>query len=97
MVGVFVARGPAGGGWPGPGPGQGGVFRQTEMEAALAGDWSPDAIAAIVTPADGLDADIDGSADTGHTSGVMARRAVAKACERPLAAGFAGSEAGGGF
>ncbi len=80
MVGVFVARGPAGVRVAVTGAGQSGVFRQTEMEAALARDWSADAIAGIRTPAEGLNSDIHGSAEyRAHLVGVMARRAVAKA------------------
>ncbi|EQD72917.1 molybdopterin dehydrogenase, FAD-binding protein, partial [mine drainage metagenome] len=47
MVGVFVAKGPAGVRVAVTGAGQNGVFRVPEMEAALAKSWSPDAIAAI--------------------------------------------------
>lgn len=80
MVGVFVAKGPAGVRVAITGAGQNGVFRQTAMEQALAKNWSPDALAAIATPADGLNSDIHGSAEyRAHLIGVMARRAVAGA------------------
>ena len=78
MVGVFVARGPAGVRVAITGAAQNGVFRHTEMEAALSSNWSPDAIKDIKTPADGLNSDIHASAEyRAHLIGVMARRAVA--------------------
>ena len=50
------------------------------MEAALSANFSPDAIAGIATPADGLNSDIHASAEyRAHLVGVMAKRAVAKA------------------
>jgi aerobic carbon-monoxide dehydrogenase medium subunit len=77
MVGVFVARGPAGVRVAITGAGQDGVFRHTAMEQALAANWSVDAIAGIVTPADGLNSDIHAGAEyRAHLIGVMARRAV---------------------
>lgn len=77
MVGVFVADGPAGVRVAITGAGQNGVFRHTEMEAALAKTWSAEAIAGITTPADGLNGDIHASAPyRAHLIGVMARRAV---------------------
>ena len=80
MVGVFVAKGPAGIRVAITGAGQNGVFRHAEMEAALQKNWSPDAIKGIVTPADGLNSDIHASAEyRAHLIGVMARRAVAGA------------------
>ena len=78
MVGVFVAKGPAGVRVAITGAGQGGVFRQTEMEQALAANWSPDAIKGVTISPDGLNSDIHGSAAyRAHLIGVMARRAVA--------------------
>ena len=78
MVGVFVARGPAGVRVAITGAAQDGVFRHTAMEQALTTNWSPDAIRDIVTPADGLNSDIHASAEyRAHLIGVMARRAVA--------------------
>ena len=77
IVGVFVAR--TGGGVrvavTGAGP---NVFRVPEMEAALAGSFTPDAIKDITIPQDGLNSDIHASAEyRAHLVGVMARRAVA--------------------
>ncbi len=80
MVGVFVAKGPAGVRVAITGAGQDGVFRHAAMEQALAANWSPDAVAGIVTPADGLNGDIHASAPyRAHLIGVMAKRAVAAA------------------
>lgn len=78
MVGVFVAKGPAGIRVAITGAGQGGVFRQRAMEQALERDFSPGAIQGIETSPDGLIGDIHGSAAyRAHLVGVMARRAVA--------------------
>jgi carbon-monoxide dehydrogenase medium subunit len=80
MVGVFVARTAAGVRVAVTGAGQDGVFRHAEMEAALSKTFSPEAIAAIKTPADGLNSDIHGSAEyRAHLITVMAKRAVAAA------------------
>ncbi len=80
MVGVFVARGPQGVRVAVTGAGQNGVFRHKAMEAALAKNWSADALAGVATPADGLNSDIHASAEyRAHLVGVMARRAVAAA------------------
>ena len=80
MVGVFVARGPAGVRVAITGAGQGGVFRHAAMEAALGATWSADAVKDIVTPADGLNGDIHASPEyRAHLIGVMAKRAVAGA------------------
>ncbi len=78
MVGVFVARGPSGVRVAITGAGQGGVFRHKAMEEALTRTWSPDAIAGITTPVDGLNSDIHASAEyRAHLISVMAKRAIA--------------------
>jgi len=77
IVGVFVARSPAGVrvAVTGAGP---CVFRVPAMEAALAANFSPDAIKDIAIPQDGLNSDIHASAEyRAHLVTVMARRAVA--------------------
>jgi carbon-monoxide dehydrogenase medium subunit len=80
IVGVFVAKFPAGVRVAVTGAGQGGVFRQTAMEQALSANFSPDAVANIKTPADGMNGDIHASAEyRAHLVGVIAKRAVAKA------------------
>jgi len=80
IVGVFVAKTAGGVRVAVTGAGQNGVFRHTAMEQALTANFSPDVIAGIVTPADGLNSDIHASAEyRAHLIGVMARRAVAKA------------------
>jgi len=79
IVGVFVAKTQAGVrvAVTGAGP---CVFRQTEMEAALAKSFTPDAIKDIAIKDDGLNSDIHASAEyRAHLVNVMARRAV-QAC-----------------
>lgn len=79
-MGVFVAKYPSGVRVAITGAGQNGVFRQKEMEQALSGNFSPDAIASIKISADGLNGDIHASPEyRAHLIGVIARRAVAKA------------------
>jgi len=56
------------------------VFRVAEMEDALANDFSPGALEGIVVAADGLNEDLNASAEyRAHLVGVIAKRAVAKA------------------
>ena len=79
MAGVFVSK--AGGAVRvavnGAGP---CVFRQADMEQALAANWSPEAVAGIQQSPDGLNGDIHGSAEyRAHLVTVMAKRAVAAA------------------
>ncbi|MBV9018594.1 MAG: xanthine dehydrogenase family protein subunit M [Alphaproteobacteria bacterium] len=77
IVGVFVAKSPAGVrvAVTGAGP---SVFRQTAMEQALSRSFTADAIKDIVQPQDGLNSDIHASAEyRAHLVNVMARRAVA--------------------
>ncbi len=80
MAGAFVAKLKSGEvrvAVNGAGP---GVFRQAEMEKALTAGWSPDAVANIKQSADGLNADIHGSAEyRAHLVTVMAKRAAADA------------------
>lgn len=77
LVGVMVARGPAGVRVAVTGGGS-GVFRQAEMEKALAGKFAPEAIASIAVPMASLASDPYASAEyRAHLVGVMARRAVA--------------------
>jgi len=80
MAGVFVAQGPAGVRVAVNGAGANGVFRVTAMEAALAGNWSADALAGITVDAGGMNGDIHGSAEyRAHLVTVMAKRAVLNA------------------
>src|SRR5271170_7280419 len=77
IVGVFVARTPAGVRVAVTGAGA-CVFRVPAMEAALAASFSPDAIKDIQIPDTDLNSDIHASAEyRAHLVNVMARRAVA--------------------
>lgn len=79
MAGAFVSKGPQGirVAINGAGP---CVFRQADMEAALAANWSADAVAGIKQAPDDLNSDIHGSAEyRAHLVTVMAKRAVANA------------------
>lgn len=79
MAGAFISKGPQGVRVAINGAAA-CVFRQAEMEAALAGNWSADAVAGVKQPADDLNSDIHGSAEyRAHLVTVMAKRAVAAA------------------
>ncbi|PCJ71431.1 MAG: carbon monoxide dehydrogenase [Rhodobiaceae bacterium] len=78
MVGVFVAKTPIDIRVAVTGASANGVFRVTQMEEALAKNWSPEAISDIKVPEDGLLSDLHGAADyRSHLITVMAKRAVA--------------------
>jgi len=80
LVGVFVAKTGGGARVAVTGAGQDGVFRVSEMESALDGNWSADAVAGVSVDAGGLNADIHASAEyRSHLITVMAKRAVAAA------------------
>jgi carbon-monoxide dehydrogenase medium subunit len=79
MAGVFVAKDASGVrvGVNGAGP---GVFRQGEMEAALAANWSATALEGIRQSPDELNSDIHGSAEyRANLVEVMAKRALVDA------------------
>ncbi len=79
VVGVLVAEGPGGMRVAVTGAGA-SVFRVADMEKALAGDFSPQAVAEISVPASGLNSDIHASDEyRAHLVTVMAKRAVAAA------------------
>jgi carbon-monoxide dehydrogenase medium subunit len=80
MTGVFVAKTGGNVRVAVTGAGDNGVFRQSEMEAALANDFSPSAVERISVSSDSLMSDIHASAEyRANLVKVMAKRAVAKA------------------
>lgn len=80
MVGVFAAKTSGGARVAVTGAGEDGVYRQSDMEAALDGSWSADALADIQVGSDGLLSDIHGDATyRANLVKVMAGRAVASA------------------
>lgn len=81
MTGVFVAKSASGDVRVAvTGAGSNGVFRHSGMEAALAANWSPDAIASQSVDASHMMSDIHGSSEyRANLVKVMAKRAVAAA------------------
>jgi len=66
------------------GAGGNGVFRVPSFEEALKKRFGPKSLEGMTIEADGMSSDIHGSAEyRAHLVGVLARRAVAKAVERP--------------
>ncbi|MBE1290904.1 MAG: carbon monoxide dehydrogenase [Rhodobacteraceae bacterium] len=80
LVGVFVAKYADGVRVAVTGASEDGVFRWSEAEAALSGNFSADAVADMAPSADGLISDLHGSAAyRAHLVSVLTRRAVAAA------------------
>jgi carbon-monoxide dehydrogenase medium subunit len=80
LVGVAVAKTGAAVRVAVTGAGSSGVFRHKAMEAALAKDWSAQALSGVATSASDMMSDMHGDAAyRAHLVGVLARRAVAKA------------------
>lgn len=79
MAGVFIAKG-AGGVKVGVNGAAACAFRQTDMEKALSGNWSADALSGVTQSPDDLNSDIHGSAAyRANLVNVMAKRALADA------------------
>lgn len=80
LVGVFVAKGADGVRVAVTGASEEGCFRWTEAEEALSANFSPDAVDGLSSSADGMIADLHGSAAyRAHLIKVLTKRAVAKA------------------
>jgi carbon-monoxide dehydrogenase medium subunit len=78
LVGVFVAKTARGVRVGVTGAGQDGVFRQTDMEAALSASFAPSALDGVRQSPERMNVDIHGDADyRAHLVEVMAKRAVA--------------------
>ena len=80
LTAVFVAKFADGVRVAVTGASEGGVFRWTEAEKALASDFSPGAVKGLSVPAEGMIGDIHGTPEyRAHLVGVMTGRAVAAA------------------
>lgn len=80
LVGVFVARFSGGVRVAVTGASETGVFRWSEAEAALSGNFSASALDGLSVPAEGMIGDLHGTpAYRAHLVGVLTRRAVAAA------------------
>jgi aerobic carbon-monoxide dehydrogenase medium subunit len=84
LVGVFVVKRSSEIRVAVTGAGSNGVFRVPSFEEALKKRFGPKSLEGMTIEADGMSSDIHGSAEyRAHLVGVLARRAVAKAVERP--------------
>jgi aerobic carbon-monoxide dehydrogenase medium subunit len=84
LVGVFVAKRGSENRVAVTGAGSNGVFRVKSFEEALKKRFSPKSLEGMTIPADGMNADIHGSAEyRAHLVSVLARRAVAEAIGKP--------------
>jgi len=80
LVGVFVAKYADGVRVAVTGASEDGVYRWSDAEAALSGSFSASALAELSVPADGMIADLHGSAEyRAHLVKVMTGRAVSAA------------------
>jgi carbon-monoxide dehydrogenase medium subunit len=80
IVGVFVAKGDSGVRAAVTGAGDDGVFRSSEIEAALANNFDPSALDGLSVPSDSLMTDLHASAEyRANLIVVMAKRAAARA------------------
>lgn len=80
MAGVFVAQGASGVRVGVTGAGSDGVYRASDMEAALGGNFSPDALDGVSVDASEMLSDLHGSSEyRANLVKVMAKRAVAAA------------------
>jgi aerobic carbon-monoxide dehydrogenase medium subunit len=80
LVGVFVSKRGSEIRVAVTGAGANGVFRVKSFEEALKKRFAPKSLEGMTIPADGMNADIHGSAEyRAHLVGVLARRAVAEA------------------
>ncbi|SDZ74771.1 FAD binding domain-containing protein [Rubrimonas cliftonensis] len=81
LTGVYAAKLKGGVRVAVTGASESGVFRWAEAEAALASNWSPEAVETLAAPAaDGMIGDIHGAPDyRAHLVKVMTKRAVAAA------------------
>jgi aerobic carbon-monoxide dehydrogenase medium subunit len=80
LVGVFVSKRGSDIRVAVTGAGMNGVFRVKSFEEALKKRFAPKSLEGMTIPADGMNADIHGSAEyRAHLVGVLARRAVAEA------------------
>lgn len=80
MVGAFVARTGGSVRVAITGAGQGGAYRWTEAEQALASNWSASALDGLTVSPDDMNSDIHASSEyRAHLVKVIAKRALAKA------------------